>query len=162
MLGLVMVLSASAAVEASKGESPYHIFNRQVTWAGIGLIGMLIAMRMHLAWVRRLAIPLAVLAGVAMALPFMPGLGSSLNDVTHVFDEPTAGLHPHDVSRMIELLRCLRHKGNTVPVVEHKPERDRRSRRRSRPAGRCPGRRAAVRGDRRGAARGGDRSRRLG
>ena len=63
MLGLVMVLSASASVESAKGNSPYHIFNRQVTWAGIGLVGMLIGMRMHLAWVRRLAIPLVVLAG---------------------------------------------------------------------------------------------------
>ena len=49
-------------------------------------------------------------------------LGSSLTDVTYVFDEPTAGLHPHDIDRMNELLRRLRDKGNTVLVVEHKPE----------------------------------------
>src|SRR6202034_1777051 len=49
-------------------------------------------------------------------------LGSSLTDVTYVFDEPTAGLHPHDVQRMNELLLRLRDKGNTVLVVEHKPE----------------------------------------
>ena len=77
MLGLVMVLSASAAVEAAKGNSPYHIFNRQVTWAGIGLVGMLVGMRMHLAWVRRLAIPLVVLAGLGMVLPFVPGVGAT-------------------------------------------------------------------------------------
>jgi cell division protein FtsW len=80
MLGLVMVLSASASVESAKGNSPYHIFNRQVTWAGIGLVGMFVAMRMHLAWVRRLAIPLVVLAGAAMALPFVPGVGATVND----------------------------------------------------------------------------------
>ncbi|MET0577012.1 MAG: putative lipid II flippase FtsW [Ilumatobacteraceae bacterium] len=80
MLGLVMVLSASAAVESAKGNSPFHIFNRQVTWAGIGLIGMLVGARMHLTWVRRLAIPLVVLAGIGMALPFVPGVGSTLND----------------------------------------------------------------------------------
>jgi excinuclease UvrABC ATPase subunit len=49
-------------------------------------------------------------------------LGSSLTDVTYVFDEPTAGLHPHDVQRMNDLLLRLRDKGNTVLVVEHEPE----------------------------------------
>jgi excinuclease UvrABC ATPase subunit len=49
-------------------------------------------------------------------------LGSSLTDVTYVFDEPTAGLHPHDVRRMNDLLLRLRDKGNTVLVVEHEPE----------------------------------------
>ena len=49
-------------------------------------------------------------------------LGSSLTDVTYVFDEPTIGLHPHDIQRMNELLLKLRDKGNTVLVVEHKPE----------------------------------------
>ncbi len=49
-------------------------------------------------------------------------LGSSLTDVTYVFDEPTIGLHPHDIARMNGLLRRLRDKGNTVLVVEHKPE----------------------------------------
>ena len=49
-------------------------------------------------------------------------LGSALTDVTYVFDEPTAGLHPHDIQRMNDLLLLLRDKGNTVLVVEHKPE----------------------------------------
>ncbi len=49
-------------------------------------------------------------------------LGSSLTDVTYVFDEPTVGLHPHDIDRMNQLLLQLRDKGNTVLVVEHKPE----------------------------------------
>ena len=49
-------------------------------------------------------------------------LGSSLTDVTYVFDEPTIGLHPHDIARMNGLLLALRNKGNTVLVVEHKPE----------------------------------------
>src|SRR6478735_208113 len=49
-------------------------------------------------------------------------LGSSLTDVTYVFDEPTIGLHPHDIARMNRLLLQLRDKGNTVLVVEHKPE----------------------------------------
>jgi excinuclease UvrABC ATPase subunit len=49
-------------------------------------------------------------------------LGSSLTDVTYVFDEPTIGLHPHDITRMNDLLLRLRNKGNTALVVEHKPE----------------------------------------
>ena len=49
-------------------------------------------------------------------------LGSSLTDVTYIFDEPTIGLHPHDIARMNDLLLRLRDKGNTVLVVEHKPE----------------------------------------
>ena len=49
-------------------------------------------------------------------------LGSSLSDVTYVFDEPTIGLHPHDVQRVNRLLVALRDKGNTVLVVEHEPQ----------------------------------------
>jgi excinuclease UvrABC ATPase subunit len=60
--------------------------------------------------------------GEAQRVKMIRQLGSSLTDVTYVFDEPTTGLHPHDVQRMSELLLQLRDKGNTVLVVEHKPE----------------------------------------
>jgi excinuclease UvrABC ATPase subunit len=60
--------------------------------------------------------------GEAQRLKMIRQLGSSLTDVTYVFDEPTAGLHPHDVERMNGLLLRLRDKGNTVLVVEHKPD----------------------------------------
>ena len=60
--------------------------------------------------------------GEAQRTKMVRHLGSSLTDVTYVFDEPTVGLHPHDIRRMNELLRRLRDKGNTVLVVEHKPE----------------------------------------
>jgi len=60
--------------------------------------------------------------GEAQRTKMIRHLGSSLTDVTYVFDEPTAGLHPHDVQRMNDLLRRLRDKGNTVLVVEHEPE----------------------------------------
>ncbi|MGF1344684.1 ATP-binding cassette domain-containing protein [Streptomyces flavovirens] len=60
--------------------------------------------------------------GEAQRVKMIRHLGSSLTDVTYVFDEPTAGLHPHDVQRMNNLLLRLRDKGNTVLVVEHKPE----------------------------------------
>jgi len=60
--------------------------------------------------------------GEAQRVKMIGHLGSSLTDVTYVFDEPTTGLHPHDIQRMNDLLRLLRDKGNTVLVVEHKPE----------------------------------------
>ena len=92
--------------------------------------------------------------GEAQRTKMIRQLGSSLTDVTYVFDEPTIGLHPHDIQRMNDLLLRLRDKGNTVLVVEHKPETiaiadhvvDLGPRRRHR------GRRGGVRGHRRGAA----------
>jgi excinuclease UvrABC ATPase subunit len=60
--------------------------------------------------------------GEAQRVKMIRHLGSSLTDVTYVFDEPTIGLHPHDIQRMNALLLQLRDKGNTVLVVEHKPE----------------------------------------
>ncbi|RPA19806.1 excinuclease ABC subunit UvrA [Gordonia sp. OPL2] len=60
--------------------------------------------------------------GEAQRTKLIRHLGSSLTDVTYVFDEPSIGLHPHDIDRMNDLLLALRDKGNTVLVVEHKPE----------------------------------------
>ena len=60
--------------------------------------------------------------GEAQRVKIIRHLGSALTDVTYVFDEPTAGLHPHDIQRMNKLLVHLRDKGNTVLVVEHKPQ----------------------------------------
>ncbi|PPK66818.1 excinuclease ABC subunit UvrA [Actinokineospora auranticolor] len=60
--------------------------------------------------------------GESQRVKMVRHLGSSLTDVTYVFDEPTVGLHPHDIARMNDLLVRLRDKGNTVLVVEHKPE----------------------------------------
>ena len=67
--------------------------------------------------------PAATLSGgESQRIKMIRHLGSSLTDVTYVFDEPTIGLHPHDIARMNDLLLRLRDKGNTVLVVEHKPE----------------------------------------
>src|SRR6202011_3784784 len=60
--------------------------------------------------------------GEAQRVKMVRHLGSSLTDVTYVFDEPTIGLHPHDIQRMNDLLLQLRDKGNTLLVVERKPE----------------------------------------
>ncbi len=86
--------------------------------------------------------------GEAQRTRMIRHLGSSLTDVTYVFDEPTIGLHAHDVERMNALLRRLRDKGNTVLVVEHDPEviRDRRPRRRHGSGRRAPRRDRRVRG----------------
>jgi excinuclease UvrABC ATPase subunit len=60
--------------------------------------------------------------GEAQRTKMIGHLGSSLTDVTYVFDEPTVGLHPHDIRRMNDLPLRLRDQGNTVVVVDHKPE----------------------------------------
>src|SRR5512133_555597 len=59
--------------------------------------------------------------GEAQRTKMIRHLGSGLTDVSYIFDEPTVGLHPHDIERMNKLLLQLRDKGNTVLVVEHKP-----------------------------------------
>ncbi len=90
--------------------------------------------------------------GEAQRVKMIRHLGSSLTDVTYVFDEPTIGLHPHDIERMNDLLLALRDKGNTVLVVEHKPEAIAIADHvvRPRPEGRDRGRRGGLRRDCRG------------
>src|SRR5204862_5451759 len=74
-------------------------------------------------WYLSLDRPAGTLSGgEAQRTKMIRHLGSSLTDVTYVFDEPTIGMHPHDIQRMNNLLLRLRDKGNTVLVVEHKPE----------------------------------------
>lgn len=79
MLGLVMVLSASAQTRAVQDSDPFEVFNRQVVWAAIGCVGLVVACRINLVWIRRLANPLLLVATVAMLLPFAPGVGVSIN-----------------------------------------------------------------------------------
>ena len=70
MLGLVMVLSSSAATEVGEGNSPYRIFSRQLMWAGFGLGGMLVAIKVPYHRWRHFTVPIAILAAAAMVLPF--------------------------------------------------------------------------------------------
>ena len=79
MLGLVMVLSSTAQNQVGQGYSPFETFSRQAMWAGIGLLGLVVAMRLNLAFVRRLAIVGIVAATAGMLLPFAPGLGTTVN-----------------------------------------------------------------------------------
>jgi cell division protein FtsW len=79
VLGLVMVLSATAQVQAQRGRSPYFLFNRQLMWAGIGAVGLVVALRINLVWLRRLAVPALVVAGAGMLAP-LTSIGVTLND----------------------------------------------------------------------------------
>ena len=79
MLGLVMVLSASAVTEANLGHSPYRVFAKQAMWAAIGLVGLVVVARSNYRTWRRFVIPLGLLSAAAMAAPFAPGVGASVN-----------------------------------------------------------------------------------
>jgi len=79
MLGLVMVLSASAVTEANLGHSPYRVFAKQAMWAGLGLIALVAMVKISYRRWQRLVIPIALLAVAAMAAPFAPGVGASVN-----------------------------------------------------------------------------------
>ncbi len=79
MLGLVMVLSASAVTEANLGHSPYRVFAKQALWAGLGAVALVAMARISYHRWQRLVIPIAVLAVAAMAAPFAPGIGASVN-----------------------------------------------------------------------------------
>ncbi len=79
MLGLVMVLSASAVTEANLGHSPYRVFAKQAMWAAIGLVGLVVVARIDYRSWRRFVIPLGLLSAAAMAAPFAPGIGASVN-----------------------------------------------------------------------------------
>jgi cell division protein FtsW len=80
MLGLVMVLSSSAPVQIARDQSAYRIFGRQVMWALLGFVGLLVAVKVPYQRWRPFVLALAVLAAGAMALPFVPGVGATIND----------------------------------------------------------------------------------
>jgi cell division protein FtsW len=82
MLGLVMVLSASAVTEANLGHSPYRVFAKQAAWAVIGLVGLVMVARIPYRSWRRAVIPLGLLSVAAMAAPFAPGIGANVNGAT--------------------------------------------------------------------------------
>ena len=79
MLGLVMVLSASAVTQANQGNSPYGVFLRQAVWAGVGFVGLVVMAMVPYRFWRKMVIPLGVLGVIAMLGPFAPGIGSNVN-----------------------------------------------------------------------------------
>jgi len=82
LFGLVMVLSATSARNVGGDESPYAIFQRQALWAMLGLLVTLIVVKVPYQRWRTAAVPIAILAGGAMLLPFAPGIGAEINDAT--------------------------------------------------------------------------------
>ena len=100
MLGLVMVLSATSARNVGGEASPYTIFNRQLVWAGFGLVGLLVALKVPYQRWRSFVIPGAVLAGGAMMLPFVPGIGATINDANSWVRFGTLGFQPSEVLKL--------------------------------------------------------------
>lgn len=103
MLGLVMVLSASAANEVGQGNSPYRIFVRQLMWAGLGFAGLLIGLTTPYQRWRPLVVPIAALATASMALPFVPGLGVDINDTRAWVHLGSFSFQPSEVLKLAVL-----------------------------------------------------------
>ena len=100
MLGLVMVLSATSAKEVGGTENPYAIFTRQLVWAGLGLVGMGIAVSIPYQRWRSLVIIGAILAGGAMMLPFVPGVGATINDANSWVRFGSFGFQPSEILKL--------------------------------------------------------------
>jgi cell division protein FtsW len=103
MLGLVMVLSSSAATEVGEGNSPYRIFSRQLMWAGFGLGGMLVAIRVPYHRWRHLTVPIAILAAAAMVLPFTSRLGATINGARAWVTVGSWSFQPSEVLKLATL-----------------------------------------------------------
>jgi cell division protein FtsW len=100
MLGLVMVLSATSANQVGGESSPYSIFNRQLLWAGFGLVGMLVAVKVPYQRWRPLVIPGTILAAGGMMLPFVPGLGATINDANSWVRFGSFGFQPSEFLKL--------------------------------------------------------------
>jgi cell division protein FtsW len=100
MLGLVMVLSATSAHRVGGERSPYAIFNRQLLWAAFGLVGMLIAIKVPYQRWRPFVIPGLILAGGAMMLPFVPGVGATINDANSWVRFGSFGFQPSEILKL--------------------------------------------------------------
>lgn len=103
MLGLVMVLSSSAATEVGKGNSPYRIFSRQLMWAGFGLVGMLVAVKVPYRRWRPFIVPFAILSAAGMVLPFTSRLGSTINGARAWVTVGSLSFQPSEVLKLATL-----------------------------------------------------------
>ena len=100
MLGLVMVLSATSANRVGGQASPYSEFNRQLVWAVLGLVAMFIVMKVPYQRWRTFVIPGAVLAAGAMMLPFVPGVGATINDANSWVRFGSFGFQPSEFLKL--------------------------------------------------------------
>jgi len=104
MLGLVMVLSSTAAPAVGGDESPYLVFARQAVWAALGGLALVTTMKIPYEFWRPLALPLSVVATAAMALPFVPGLGATINDTRAWVRFGDLSFQPSEVLKFASLL----------------------------------------------------------
>jgi cell division protein FtsW len=104
MLGLVMVLSASAVTESNKGNWAYSVFFRQAMWAGFGLVGLAIMAKVPYNTWRRLTVPLAVLGVAAMLGPFAPGIGGSVNGARAWIRVGSFSVQPSEFLKLVAIL----------------------------------------------------------
>ncbi len=100
VLGLVMVLSATSANEVGGSSSPYAEFQRQLAWAVLGLLGMIVVMKVPYRRWRAFVIPGAVLAAGAMMLPFVPGVGATINDANSWVRLGSFGFQPSEFLKL--------------------------------------------------------------
>lgn len=103
MLGLVMVLSATSANQVGGERSPYSVFNRQVIWAALGFLGMLIALRVPYQRWRSFVIVGTILAAGGMMLPFVPGLGATINEANSWVRFGSFGFQPSEFLKLASI-----------------------------------------------------------
>jgi cell division protein FtsW len=106
MLGLVMVLSATSIDLFHQGQSPYRIFNKQLMWAGMGLVGLWIGMRVPYHFWRRLVLPALLFSCGLMLLPFVPSIGDRVNDANAWVTVGPFSLQPSEFLKLSVLLYC--------------------------------------------------------
>lgn len=106
LLGLVMVLSATSISQFHAGHSPWRLFNRQLVWAVLGAIGLYVALRVPYHFWRRLVTPMLVGACGLMVLPFVPGLGDSVNEARAWVTVGGLSLQPSEFLKLAVLLYC--------------------------------------------------------
>lgn len=100
MLGLVMVLSATSANQVGRDESPYSIFNRQLMWASLGFVAMIIAYKVPYQRWRSFVVVGTILAAGGMMLPFVPGLGATINDANSWVRFGSFGFQPSEFLKL--------------------------------------------------------------
>lgn len=103
MLGLVMVMSATTMNRVGGQSSPYSEFNRQLTWAALGLVAMLVVLKVPYQRWRAFVIPGAVLAAGAMMLPFVPGVGATINDANSWVRFGSFGFQPSEFLKLASI-----------------------------------------------------------
>ncbi|MCU1501999.1 MAG: ftsW [Ilumatobacteraceae bacterium] len=106
MLGLVMVLSASAIAQFHQGNSPWRLFSKQLVWAVLGTVGLWVAMRVPLHFWRRMVTPILGIGFAAMLVPLVPGLGDNVNGATAWVAIGGFSVQPSEFLKLAVLLFC--------------------------------------------------------